>query len=133
MRTNAFTILLAVCYLTLFSGLAVAQSFPVKARFEVNGKVSKKRFRVLIYANGAPIEPTVSEDGQFCVPDLSVEQVDVRLISGRYDLLHEGVYLKKLRGQLVFGVKNHPSQDLAIGVRVPARQLSYKRTREGRL
>ena|SRR4028118_32835 len=111
MRFKIISVLFAVaCFPLLFSEVQ-ARTYPVEAKFEVDGKESKQRFRVVLYADGAPVEPTVTDDGQFYVPTLSVEKVDVRFISGKYDLLYEDVYLKKLRGNLVFGVEENVSAE----------------------
>ena len=113
MRVRNLCFVALACYAAVFSGVADAQTYPAKAKFEVDGKESKQKFRVLLYVDGAPVEPTVSDDGEFNVPALDVEWVDVRLISGRHDLLYQGVYLKKLYGTLVFGVKKKLSDEEA--------------------
>ena len=113
MRFKLATLFLAVACSALSFGAVETQTYPVKAKFEADGKESKQKFRVLLYNDGAPIEPTVSEDGQFYVPALNVEKVDVRFISGKHDLFYEDVYLKKLRGNLVFGVKENLSGEEA--------------------
>lgn len=88
---------------------ASGQSLPVRAEFKIDGKESTQNFRIMLYADGMPVEPTVSDDGQFYVPPMNVEQVDVRFIAGKHDLFYEGVYFKKLRGRLIFGVNTKPS------------------------
>jgi hypothetical protein len=112
-RFRVAVMLLAAACAALPPRVAGAQTYPVRAKFEVDGKESKRKFRVLLYADGAPIEPTVSDDGKFYVPALDIEWVDVRLISGKHDLLYQGVYLKKLRGSLTFGVKENLSGEEA--------------------
>ena len=93
--------------ISVFAG--APQSGLVKAKFEIDGTESKDKFRILLYADGVATEPTVSDDGYFAVPPLNIRKVDVRLISGKYNLLYEDVYLAKLRGTLTFGVNEHLS------------------------
>ena len=109
MRFAVVTILLTAACSTLLLGVAGAQTYPVKAKFEVDGKESRQRFRVLIYAEGGLIEPDVSENGEFYVPVSDIEWADVRLVSAEHDLLYKHVYLKKLQGNLVFGVRENIS------------------------
>ena len=108
-KLNSFVclaILVGLCYGTL---LAQAPS-TVKAKFQIDDKETKKPFRIILYANGVATEPTVSIDGSFLLPALKTERVDVRLISGKYNLLYEGIYLNKLQGPLTFQVFTSPSK-----------------------
>jgi hypothetical protein len=102
-------------FLLILVGISVfaagSQSALVKAKFEIDGKESKDKFRIVLYADGVATEPTLSDDGSFSVPALTVQKVDVRLLSGQYNLLYENVYLTKLRGTLTFGVKEHLSTE----------------------
>ncbi len=89
-----------------FSVLAAAtQSVSVKANFEIDGKETKDKFRIVLYVDSIATEPTVFDDGSFFVPPLDVKTVDVQLISGKYNLLYKDVYVAKLRGTLTFDVK----------------------------
>jgi hypothetical protein len=89
--------------------LAQGQSTTVKAKFQIDDKETKKKFRIILYANGVATEPSVSTDGSFGLPALNTERVDVRLISGKYNLLYEGIYLNKLQGPLTFQVFTSPA------------------------
>ena len=97
--------LLSIIFL-IFSLLMTggSQSGSVKAKFEIDGKETKDKFRIVLYADGVATEPTISDDGTFSVPVLNVPKVNVRFISGQYDLFYEDVYVAKLRGTLTFGV-----------------------------
>jgi hypothetical protein len=89
----------------LCSGIvAHPQESPVKLEFKVDQKGTNKKIRIILYANGVATEPHVSDDGTFLFPSLDDEWVDVRLLSGKYDLLYTHIYLKKLRGPLTFRV-----------------------------
>jgi hypothetical protein len=81
-----------------------AQNVTVKAKFQIDGKETKDKFRIILYADGVATETTISDDGTFPVPALNVPKVNVRFLSGQYDLLYEDVYVVKLRGTLTFGV-----------------------------
>src|SRR5437016_10482615 len=107
MRIKPLMNLLSLVLVT-FSALAAAtQTGPVKAKFEIDGKETQDKFRVVLYADGVATEPSISADGNFNVPPLTIPTVDVRLISGKHDLLYKDVYVTKLRGTLTFGVKEH--------------------------
>jgi hypothetical protein len=98
--TFVFAILVFCC-----SGIvAQPQQSPVKVEFKVDEKATNKRIRIILYANGVATEPAVSNEGTFIFPSLADEWVDVRLISGKYDLLYSHIYLNKLRGPLIFRV-----------------------------
>jgi hypothetical protein len=85
-------------------GAAPSQSVPVKIEFRVDAKATNKKVRIILYVNGVATEPPVSDDGSFLFPALSAQSVDVRLISGKYNLLYNDIYLNKLRGPLTFRV-----------------------------
>jgi len=109
MIIKPLTKMLAILLIGLSIFGAVPQSGLVKAKFQIDGKESKAKFRILLYADGVATEPTISDDGYFSVPPLNVRTVDVRFISGKYNLVYEDVYSGKLRGTLTFGVKKHLS------------------------
>ena len=64
-----------------------AQNVTVKAKFQIDGKETKDKFRIILYADGVATETTISDDGTFPVPALNVPKVNVRFLSGQYDLL----------------------------------------------
>lgn len=108
-KLSALLLVLGLFGLTVVG--AANQTTSVKAKFEIDGKETKDKFRILLYVDGAATEPTVSDDGHFFVSALNAEKVDVRFISDKYDLLYEDIYLAKLRGTLIFGVTEHFSDE----------------------
>jgi hypothetical protein len=96
--------LLSIIIISLSLLTGGAQNATVKAKFQIDGKETKDKFRFILYADGVATETTISDDGTFPVPALNVPKVNVHFISGQYDLLYEDVYVVKLRGTLTFGV-----------------------------
>ena len=105
---NVVTSLLSLA-LGLFTASASQGGF-VKAKFEIDGKETKDKFRILLEVNDQIFEPSVSDDGHFLVPVVNINKVDVRLVSGKHNLLFEEVYVTKLRGTLIFKVKEDLSK-----------------------
>jgi hypothetical protein len=107
MRLITGSLILVLLALSIAHG--GAQAGIVHAKFKVDGKESKDKFRIILYVNDEPIEPTVSDDGNFLMPVVNLNKIDIRFISGEHDLRYDGVYVSKLRGTLTFGVR----QDLS--------------------
>lgn len=108
MRANLlFSIVLACCALA-FGETANAQTDQIKVRFRVDGKEVHHPFRIEISLNGFVLKPKV-ENGSFPYPAelLNDEKVDLRFISGKYDLDFENVPLKKFH-DIVISVDNRP-------------------------
>src|SRR4051812_26933059 len=84
--------------------VSLAQGVPRKVEFKIDEKPTTKKIRLILYANGHATESNVADDGTFTLPALDAEWVDVRLISGKYNLLYEQVFLKKLDSDLTFRV-----------------------------
>lgn len=102
---------LAVCLLALVGSVS-AQSQSVTIKFEVDGKEVDQKFRVLLYFDNKVIEPTVVEKSFIVPPELKdQEKVNVRLLSGEYDLSFESVYLTKFKTDWVVGIDNPPFDD----------------------
>ena len=92
--------------LTLVSACvtSLGQGIPRKVEFKIDDKPTTKKIRIILYANGHAAEPNVADDGRFVLPALGAEWVDVRLVSGKYNLLYEHIFLKKLDSDLTFRV-----------------------------
>jgi hypothetical protein len=105
------SITLACCAL-LFSNTANAQTDPIKVQFEVDGKEVHQSFRIEISLNGLVLKPKI-EKGSFLFPPelLSQEKVNLRFISGKYDLSFENIPVKNFSGGLTFGVDNKPFEE----------------------
>jgi len=95
------TLLVSLCFGTI---LSQGQTTRVKATFLVDDKETKKPFRIIFSTIGTVTQPTISADGSFSLPMLNAEKVDVSVISGKYNLLYEGLYFNKLAGPLTFQV-----------------------------
>ena len=102
-------ILMLACCSVIFTNSVKAQTDCVKIKFEVDGKEVKQKFKIILYDNNKAIEPLVSENG-FTVP-LEIrnsEKVNVRFLSGEYDLFFESVYLPKFKTDWVVGIDRKP-------------------------
>jgi hypothetical protein len=104
MRNTFIASLFCVVVAGFYCGAILAQDVPSKVEFKINDKPTTKKIRIILYVDGVATEPSVSDDGTFLLPALNSEWVNVRLISGKYNLLYEHIYLKKLRGALTFRV-----------------------------
>gem|GEM_PF-5353208 len=96
--TSVFCMIVAGFY----CDATLAQNVPVKVEFFVNDRPTTKKVRIIFSAYGINTEPSVSDDGTFLMPVFNTEWVDVRLISGKHDLLYSHIYLKKLYGNPTF-------------------------------
>jgi hypothetical protein len=107
---NAIIPLVLVGYLTVMSTTANSQSPEMKVRFKVDGQeVKKPEFKVLIQVNGQTLEPKITNDG-FTVPQEigEYQKIDVRFISGKYDLLFSSLTRLHFDSEWVIGVDNPP-------------------------
>jgi len=84
--------------------VSVAQGVPRKVEFKIDEKPTTKQIRIILYAKGHTTEASIADDGTFILPTLDAEWVDVRLVSGKYNLFYERVFLKKLDSDLTFRV-----------------------------
>ena len=99
---------LVVCVLA-FVGSVSAQNQCVRIKFEVDGKEVDQKFRVLLSVDSRVIEPTVVGKSFIVPPELKdQEKVNVRFLSGKYDLSFESVYVTKFKTDWVVGVDNPP-------------------------
>jgi hypothetical protein len=90
-------------------GSVSAQSQCVNVKFEVDGKEVDQKFRVLLYVDNRVIGPTVVGKSFIVPPELKdQEKVNVRFLSGEYDLFFESVYLTKFNTDWVVGVDTPP-------------------------
>lgn len=114
----------------VFSALLMAkaangQTEPIKVKFEVDGKESHQPFRIQLVLNKLVLKVKV-ENGSFFLPGelANQEKVDVRFISGKYDLYYDDVYLTKFSNvaEFVFGVDNKPFDEDHLRVAPPPGQ-----------
>src|SRR2546421_10839113 len=99
---------LVVCVLALVVSVS-AQSQCVSIKFEVDGKEVDQKFKVQLYVDSKVIEPTVVGKSFIVPPELKeYEKVNVRFLSGKYDLYFESVYVTKFMTDWVVGVENPP-------------------------
>ena len=110
MRFKSFCIVVLVCYATAFSGSVDAQTNPVKIKFEVDSKESNQPFKILLSVERSAIfEPPISDNGIVFPPELrNSKWLQLRFISGEYDLYYENVHISKFDGEMTFGVDNAP-------------------------
>lgn len=102
------TLVLAFCFLA-FVGSVNAQSRCVKVAFEVDGKAVDQEFKILLYVDNKVIEPTRVGKSFIVPPELKDhEKVNVRFLSGKYDLSFDPVYAPKFETDWVVGIDNAP-------------------------
>src|SRR5512138_3294317 len=96
---------LPICIVWLFVFTVNGQSRSVKFRFEVDGRPIKSQPKIVFYAGDEKLAAVISGDSFIFPFQLQKqEKVDVRFISGKYDLLFESVYISKFEGEWVIGV-----------------------------
>ena len=104
MTKNISRIFFFFVIVTCLYNVTPGQDITGKIEFFVNDKPTKNKVRILVEVHSVGTEATVSDDGTFIMPSSKAEWVDVRLISGKHDLLYSHIYLKKLTGDLTFRV-----------------------------
>lgn len=86
-----------------------AQTDYVKVKFEVDGREVKQKFKIMLYVNNQVIEPMVSENGFTTLPEIrSSEKVNVRFVSGEYNLFFDSVDISAFDTDWIVGVDNKP-------------------------
>lgn len=92
-----------------------AQTECVKIKFEVDGKeVTDKFFKILINADGQTIEPKFLKGGFVVPPEISdYQKIELRFVSGEYDLLFSSLTKNHFDSEWVVGVNNPPFKDQA--------------------
>lgn len=119
--------LVSAMTLYIFASFAMtvsAQSKSVEFRFEVDGVPKKGSPRVVFYAGHENLEAAISGNNFVVPPSLyKYEKVDVRFISGEYNLLFESVYLSKFEGDWVIGVDRKPFDKGNTAAAQPCRQI----------
>lgn len=109
MRFRELTALILVCCSVMLTNPTNAQTNCVKVKFEVDGKEVKQKFKILLYVNNEVIEPLMSENGFTVPPEIRhSEKVNVRFLSGEYNLFFESVYLPKFKTDWIVGIDRKP-------------------------
>jgi hypothetical protein len=104
------SIILACCALT-FVETVNAQTNPIKVRFRVDGKEVHQPFKIEISHNGFVLKPKVENDTFFYPPEfLNDEKVNLRFVSGKYDLDFGNIPLKEFN-EIDIGVDNKPFEE----------------------
>jgi hypothetical protein len=110
MRIKIFSAVTCAFLALVFADAANAQTDPISVKFEVDGKEVHQPFNIQISLNGLVLEPEIRNSGFVFPPEfLNQEKVNVRFISGKYNLFYEGVYMTKFNGEMVFGLENLPA------------------------
>jgi hypothetical protein len=109
MRIKKLFALVLVCCSVMLVNPVKAQTDCVKVKFEVDGKDVNQKFKIILYVNNEVIEPPVSANGFTVPPEIkSSEKVNVRFLSGEYDLLFESVYVPKFKTDWTIGIDKPP-------------------------
>ena len=97
-----------------------AQNRCVAVKFEVDSKEADQPFKVLLYVDNKVIEPTVAGKSFIVPPELKgQEKVNVRFLSGDYDLFFQSVYMSKFNTDWVVGIDNPPFDNENIASETP--------------
>ncbi|HEX8560408.1 MAG TPA: hypothetical protein VF668_20100 [Pyrinomonadaceae bacterium] len=109
MGPRKLTFLMLACCSATMVRPAGAQTDLVKVKFEVDGDEVRQKFKVLLYLDDKVIEPAVSEGGFIAPPEVrSDERVNVRFLSGGYELFFNSVHAAAFGTDWVVGVDNKP-------------------------
>ncbi|GIU81252.1 MAG: hypothetical protein D6687_09760 [Acidobacteria bacterium] len=117
-------VLLAFCF-ALFADKSTAQN-RVKFSFEVDAKPTKEKFKVLLYVDGAIIEPEMC-DSSFIVP-LEIQRhefVSVRFVSDKYDLYFDEVPVNSFKSDWEIGVDYKPFETENINPERSYEKVTY--------
>ncbi|MET0647073.1 MAG: hypothetical protein ABW208_10660 [Pyrinomonadaceae bacterium] len=130
MPYRMFKVVASFCLTLVAAAAAVAQTPPVKIKFEVDGKEYRKPIRIFIaahYDEFKPpiIEPRVKDEGFIFPPGLDglkFDEVSVRVVCGIYTLEFTEVEVGKFTGQLIFGVDHKPFDPEFLKFKTPEEQ-----------
>ncbi len=107
-RTLSIVLLAGCCVLLANSAKAQARSVKI-LKFEVDGKEVRKGFKVLLYIGGKTIEPARTGNSFVVPPEVQGhENIGVRFLSGKYDLLFDSVHVSKFNTDWIIGIDNKP-------------------------
>lgn len=113
MRGCNLTVLRLICCALIIVSPTKAQSAAsadgVKVKFEVDGDEVKQKFKVMLYANDQVIEPVVTRNKFTVPPEIkNNERVNVRFLSGKYDLFFNSIHVSAFETAWIVGVDNKP-------------------------
>jgi hypothetical protein len=108
MKARSFTAITFAFFVLMWVDTAIAQPNPIKIRFEIDGKHVRQPFRINVFRNGLVFRPKIAH-GTFVFPPelLADEKVNLRFISGKYDLYFENIPLRTFN-DITIGVDNRP-------------------------
>lgn len=129
MKIKLVSLGLIILSVLLMAQAANGQTEPIKVKFIVDGEEVHQPFKIQLVLNQLVLKPRI-KDGSFFLPGelANQEKVDVRFISGKYDLYYDDVYLTKFSdgGEFVFGVDNKPfDEDHLRDAPPPGRELQF--------
>jgi hypothetical protein len=129
MKIKLISLGLIIFSVMLLANAANGQTEPIKVRFQIDGEESHQPFRIQLVLNQLVLKPEVKNDSFFLPGELAnQEKVDVRFISGKYDLYYDDVHLSKFSdgGEFVFGVDNKPfDEDHLRATPPPGQKLQF--------
>jgi len=124
MKARSFIAIPFAFFVLMWVNSAIAQTNPIKIRFEIDGKHVHQPFRIEISRNGLVLRPKIT-NGAFVFPPelLADEKVNLRFISGKHDLYFENVPLKTFN-DITIGVDNKPFAEGNLPIEaLPNREL----------
>jgi len=110
MKVGAWSALILASGVVMSAPPSRAQTeFVQILRFEIDGVRNDQRFKVLFQVGKKVIEPLRFENG-FVVPAglEGLDKVDIRFVSGKYDLLFESVHASAFVTDWIIGVDTKP-------------------------
>jgi hypothetical protein len=98
-----------ICAAAIPVNPATTQSDRVKVKFEVDGNEIKQKFKVMLYVDDQVIEPVMSRNRFMVPPEIkNNEWVNVRFLSGGYDLYFGAIHVSAFETAWIVGVDNKP-------------------------
>jgi hypothetical protein len=121
LKTNLIFLL---CLLVASAAAANAQATRVRFRLEIGGKQVESHPKIILYAGDKEIQAPVVGHTFTVPPEVEkLQKVNVRFLTGKYDLFFESVYLSKFEGEWIIGVDKKPFDKENLASAQPRRQI----------
>ena len=103
---------MTICFthLLLCVNPVAAQNKRANVEFWVDDKKSEKPFKVFLSVEGSAVfEPKISNNSfELPLEFQNAEYIQLRFVSGKYDLNFDKVHISKFDGEMIFGIDNPP-------------------------
>ena len=109
---NIIYLLIALCFaaVMLCVNPVSAQTKRANVEFWVDDKKSEQSFKVFLSVEGGAVfQPKISNKSFELPLELqNAEYIQLRFVSGKYDLNYGDVHISKFDGEMIFGIDNPP-------------------------